>query len=102
MFPPNAAAVEAAAVRNRGGGTSTPSVSRVILEINVPRFFVVIARPVVDEIQRAFVDGLDPIRRGRDWFKYISMERFKNSGTRRSSGRRDFVLILGKAIHQLP
>jgi len=31
---------------------------------------VVIARPVVDEIQRAFVDGFDPIRRGRDWFKY--------------------------------
>jgi hypothetical protein len=81
---------------------STPSVSSVILEINVPRFFVVMARPVVDEIQRAFVDGFDPIRRGRDWFKYMSMDWFSNSGTRRSSGRRDFVLILGKAIHQLP
>jgi hypothetical protein len=39
----------------------------VILEISTPRFFVVIRRPVVEEIQRAFVGGLDPSRRGRDW-----------------------------------
>ena len=70
---PYAVAVEAAAVRNRWGETSTPRVSSVILEINVPRFFVVIARPVVDETHRAFVDGFDPVRSGRDWFKYIVM-----------------------------
>jgi hypothetical protein len=45
-------------VRNRWGDTSTPIVSRVILEISVPRFFVVSRSPVVEEIQRAFVGGL--------------------------------------------
>ena len=66
VFPPYIAAVDAAAVRKRWGDTSTPIVSRVILEISVPRFFVVIRRPVVEEIQRAFVGGLDPSRTGRD------------------------------------
>ena len=41
VFPPYIAAVEAAAVRNRWGDTSTPIVSSVILEISVPRFFAV-------------------------------------------------------------
>jgi hypothetical protein len=73
MFPPYAAAVDAAAVRNRWGETSTPRVSRVILEISVPTLFVVIGRPVVEEIQRAFPGGLDPSRTGRDWCRYVSM-----------------------------
>src|SRR5262249_47621725 len=102
VFPPYAAAVEAAAVRNRWGDTSTPIVSRVILEISVPRFFVVSRPPVVEEIQRAFVGGLDPSKSGRDWLRYSSIKRLSNAGTRRSSGRRDFVRWPGKAIHQLP
>jgi hypothetical protein len=73
VLPPYAAAVEAAAARNRWGDTSTPIVSRVILEISVPRFFVVIPRPVVEEIQRLFVGSLDLSRMGRDWFRYTSM-----------------------------
>jgi hypothetical protein len=73
VFPPYAAAVEAAAVRNRWGETSTPRVSRVIFEINIPRFFAVIRRPVVEEIQSAFVGGIDPSRTGRDSFRYKSM-----------------------------
>jgi len=52
---------------------NTPRVSNVILEISVPIFFVVMGRPVVEEIQRAFVSGLDPSRTGRDWFRYTSM-----------------------------
>src|SRR5262249_23309994 len=64
--PPYAAAVEAAAVRNRWGGTSTPRVASGTLEISVPMFFVVIPWPVVAEIQSAFVGGLDPSRTGRD------------------------------------
>ena len=65
VFPPYAAAVEAAAVRNRWGDTSTPIVSSVILEISVPRFLVVSRPPVVEEIQRAFVGGLDLSRSGQ-------------------------------------
>src|SRR6266852_1476355 len=102
VFPPYAAAVEAAAVRNRWGETSTPRVSRVTLETNAPRFFLVIGRPVVEEIQRALGADLDPIRTGRDWVRQTSIERFSNEGTRRWCGRRDFVVIVGKAIHQLP
>jgi hypothetical protein len=89
-------------VRNRWGDTSTPIVSRVILEISVPRFFAVIRRPVVEEIRRVFVGGLDPSRTGRDWFRYTSMWRFNHAGTGRSSGRPDFVTLPGKAIHHLP
>jgi putative ABC transport system substrate-binding protein len=48
----------------------------VILEINIPRFFVVMGRPVVEEIHRAFV-GPDPSRTGRDSFRYASMQRFR-------------------------
>jgi hypothetical protein len=81
-----AAAVEAAAMRNRWGETSTPKVSKVILKINIPMFFVVMGRPVVEEIQRAFVGGLDSSRTGRDWLRYASMHRFSNAGTGRSSG----------------
>src|SRR5262249_32156769 len=91
-----------AAARNRWGDTSTPIVSRVILEISVPRFFVVSRPPVVEEIQRALVAGLDLSRSGRDWLRYSSTKRLSNAGTRRSSGRRDFVRWAGKAIHQLP
>src|SRR5262249_61988400 len=91
VCPPYAASVEAAAVRNRWGDTSTPIVSRVILEIRVPRFFVVSRPPVVEEIQRAFVGGLDWSRSGRDWLRYSSIKRLSNAGTRRSSGRREFV-----------
>ena len=75
MFPPYAAAVDAAAVRNRWGETSTPTASRVIFEINIPRYFAVIRRPVVEEIQSAFVGGIDPSRTGRDLFRYKSMQR---------------------------
>ena len=50
MLVPYAAAVVAAAVRNRWGETSTPRVSRVIFDTNVPRFFVVIGLPVVDKL----------------------------------------------------
>jgi hypothetical protein len=39
-------------VRNRWGEILTPIVSRVILESSVPRFLVVIRRPVVEEIRR--------------------------------------------------
>jgi hypothetical protein len=72
VFPPYAAAVDAAGVRNRCGETSTPRVSRVIFEIRIPRFFGVMGRPVVEEIQRAFVAGLDPSRTGRDLLRYAS------------------------------
>src|SRR5262245_1519306 len=50
------AAVEAPAVRNRWGETSTPIASRVIFEINVPRFLVVICR----RYQRNFFTLLAP------------------------------------------
>jgi len=36
-------------------------------------FFVVMGRPVVEEIQRAFLGGLDPSRMGRDSCRYASM-----------------------------
>jgi hypothetical protein len=68
----------------------------------VPIFFVVIGRPVVEEIHSAFVGGLDPSRTGRAWLRYTSTQRFNHAGTGRSSGRRDFVLLPGKAIHHLP
>src|SRR5262249_57509585 len=93
---------EAAAVRNKWGETSTPRVARVILDTNVPRFFLVIGPAVWEEIQRAFVCDFVRKRTGRDWFKYRSMKGLSNLGTRRSSGRRDFVLMLGRTIHQLP
>ena len=64
---PYAAAVEAAAVRNKWGDTSTPIVASVILEINVPRFFLVSGPPVLAEIHRAFVVDLERTRTGRDW-----------------------------------
>jgi len=65
VSPPYAAAVEAAAVRNRCGETSTPRISEVILEIRIPRFFVVIKRPVVEEIQSAFEGEPNPSRTSR-------------------------------------
>jgi hypothetical protein len=46
----------------------------VILEIRVPRFFVVMGRPVVQEIQRTLVGGLDPTRIGRDWLSQGSVQ----------------------------
>src|SRR5262249_62109801 len=82
--------------------TSTPRVSRVTLDTKVPRFFVVIGPAVVEDIQRAFVVDPDRRRTGRDCFKYRSMALFSHSGTRRSSGRRDFVRLPGRAIHQMP
>jgi uncharacterized protein YqjF (DUF2071 family) len=79
------AAVVAAAVRNRWGDTLTPSIRYVILEIKVPRFFVVIRRPVLDEIHRKSVDAFDPSKTGRDRFKYVSIVPLRISGTRLSS-----------------
>src|SRR3982074_1766811 len=96
VFPPYAAAVEAAAVRNRWGETSTPRVPTVILETRIPRFFVVMGLPVVEEIQRAFMGGLDPSRTGRDSFICASRWGSRNAGGGLSTPRRDFVLMPGK------
>src|SRR5205823_12484099 len=71
-------------------------------DTSVPRFLVVKRLPLVDEIQSALVCGLDPIRTGRDFFRYTLIAEFRNSGTGRSSNLRVFVLALGNAIHQFP